>query len=452
MATSKARSIHACGECGHQSPRWLGRCPECGGWGTLVEEVSAPRGAVATRALSPVRLEDVGDGDVTRLSTGNAEFDRVLGGGLVPGALVLLGGEPGIGKSTLVLQALAHLANSGRAVLVTGEESAVQVASRAHRISAAGHSTGGIEVLAETGLENVIAALETHRPPVAAIDSVQTLASDRLDSAPGSVAQVRQATADLMRVAKELNIAMILVGHVTKDGALAGPRLLEHLVDCVLSFEGDPVSAYRVLRCSKNRFGSTNESGVFEMVTQGLVAVEDPSALWLGDGVARIGSCVFPAIEGSRAPLVEVQALVGPTEIVPPRRVAGGVDRTRLAQVLAVLSRHAGLRLGDHDVFVSVAGGARAMDPAADLAVALAVASAHRGIALAPGTAAFGEIGLTGSIRKVGQAERRAAAAATAGMAGVVGPQGALGESGGLLPIFQGVGDIKMALEACFSR
>lgn len=451
-ASSKARSIHACGECGHQSPRWLGRCPECGGWGTLVEEVSAPRAAVAVRALTPVRLDEVGGGAVARMSTGNAEFDRVLGGGLVPGALVLLGGEPGIGKSTLVLQALAHLAVSGRAVLVTGEESPAQVASRAQRISAAGHATGAIEVLAETGLENVIAALEAHRPPVAAIDSVQTLASDRLDSAPGSVAQVRQATADLMRVAKELDIAMILVGHVTKDGALAGPRLLEHLVDCVLTFEGDPVSAYRVLRSSKNRFGSTNEAGVFEMAAHGLVAVEDPTALWLGDGAARVGSCVFPAIEGSRAPLVEVQALVGPTEIVPPRRVAGGVDRTRLAQVLAVLSRHGGLRLGDQDVFVSVAGGARAMDPAADLALALAIASAHRGVPLAPGMAAFGEIGLTGAIRKVGQAERRVAAAGSAGMAGVVGPVDALGESGGSMRIFQGVGDINLALEACFSR
>jgi DNA repair protein RadA/Sms len=453
MAVSKAKSIHACGECGHQSPRWLGRCPECGGWGTLVEEVTTARAVPSARSGAvPIRLEDVGGGAIARLSTGNEEFDRVLGGGLVPGALVLLGGEPGIGKSTLVLQALAYLAASGRALLVTGEESPVQVASRAQRIAAAGHATGSIEVLAETGLENVIAALEMHRPPVAAIDSVQTLSSDRLDSTPGSVAQVRQATADLMRVAKELDIAMILVGHVTKDGAIAGPRLLEHLVDCVLSFEGDPVSAYRVLRSTKNRFGSTNEAGVFEMAAEGLVAVADPTALWLGDGAARVGSCVFPAIEGSRAPLVEVQALVGPTEMVPPRRVAGGIDRTRLAQVLAVLSRHAGLRLGDQDVFVSVAGGARAMDPAADLALALAVASAHRGVPLAPGTAAFGEIGLTGAIRTVGQAERRVASAVAAGMAGIVGPAPTSGDIRRPEPIFQGVGDINLALEACFSR
>lgn len=418
-----------------------------------MEEVTAPRGAAtARRALAPVRLDAIGGGDVSRLSTGDAEFDRVLGGGLVPGALVLLGGEPGIGKSTLVLQALAHLARDRRAVLVTGEESPAQVASRAQRISRAGHATGAIEVLAETGLENVIAALETHRPPVAAIDSVQTMASDRLDSAPGSVAQVRQVTADLMRVAKDLDIAMILVGQVTKDGAIAGPRLLEHLVDCVLSFEGDPVSAYRVLRASKNRFGSTNETGVFEMAAHGLIAVDDPTALWRGDGAARVGSCVFPAIEGSRAPLVEVQALVGPTEIVPPRRVAGGVDRTRLAQVLAVLTRHAGLRLGDQDVFVSVAGGARAIDPAADLALALAVTSAHRGVPLAPGMAAFGEIGLTGAIRPVGQAERRVTAAAGGGMTGIVGPPGAVGEGGGAGRVFQAVGDISLALDTCFSR
>jgi DNA repair protein RadA/Sms len=451
MAASKARSVHACGECGHRSPRWLGRCPECGGWGTLVEEVTAPR-AVAGPVAAPIRLADVGDGDVARLTTGMRELDRVLGGGLVPGALVLVGGEPGIGKSTLVLQALAHLARERRAVLVTGEESPAQVASRARRIAAAGHATGAIEVLAETCLERVVAALEQHRPPVAAIDSVQTLTSERLDSAPGTVAQVRQATADLMRVAKEHDIAMLLVGQVTKDGAIAGPRLLEHLVDCVLSFEGDPVSAYRVLRASKNRFGSTNETGVFEMAQQGLVSVEDPTALWLGDGAARVGSCAFPAIEGTRAPLVEVQALVGPTEIVPPRRVAGGVDRTRLAQVLAVLGRHAGLRLGDQDVFVSVAGGARALDPAADLALALAVTSAHRGVPLASGTAAFGEIGLTGAIRAVGHAERRVAAAGAAGMACVVGPAGAAAAGGDAAPRFVGIGDIKLALEACFSR
>lgn len=450
MATSRIRSVHACAECGHRSPRWLGRCPSCGAWGSLVEEATAPP-AVAGPVAEPVRLADLPLGRVARLSTGLPELDRVLGGGLVPGALVLLAGEPGIGKSTLVLQALAHMSASARALLVTGEESPAQVAARAERLGAGGLATGRIEVLAETRLEHVIAALQAHRPAVCAVDSVQTLASDRLDSAPGSVAQVRQATADLVRVAKEHDIAVLLVGQVTKDGAIAGPRLLEHLVDCVLAFEGDAVSAYRVLRASKNRFGSTNETGVFEMAERGLVAVEDPTALWLGDGTARVGSCAFPAIEGTRAPLVEVQALVGPTEIVPPRRVAGGVDRTRLAQVLAVLGRHAGLRIADQDVFVSVAGGARALDPAADLAIALAVASAHRGVPLEPRVAAFGELGLTGSVREVGHAGRRVAAAAAAGTSAVVGPPGAAATAS-QGPRVVPVGDIRSALEACFPR
>ena len=418
----------------------------------MVEEATGPAVRQAGPAPAPVRLADVGTGDLERIPTGVGELDRVLGGGLVPGALVLLGGEPGIGKSTLVLQALAHMAGSRRVLLVTGEESPAQVAGRAARLAAAGHATGDIEVLAETGLERVIAALEEHAPEVAAVDSVQTLMSERLDSAPGSVAQVRQATADLMRVAKERGVAVILVGQVTKDGAIAGPRLLEHLVDCVLSFEGEPVSAHRVLRASKNRFGSTNETGVFEMAAEGLVSVADPTSLWLGDGAARVGSCVFPAVEGTRAPLVEVQALVGPTEIVPPRRVAGGVDRTRLAQVLAVMTRHAGMRLGDQDVFVSVAGGARAQDPAADLAIAMAVASAHRGVALAPGTVAFGEIGLTGALRAVGHGPRRLEAAAAAGMGLAVTPPD-LSDSprpGGLR--VAAAADVKLALEACFSR
>jgi DNA repair protein RadA/Sms len=455
VAAPKARSIHACGECGHRSPRWLGRCPECGGWGTLVEEVAVPASRTGPAPV-PIRLADVGTGDLERIPTGVGELDRVLGGGLVPGALVLLAGEPGIGKSTLVLQALAHMAGERRVLLVTGEESPAQVAGRAERLAGAGHATGEIEVLAETGLERVVAALEEHAPAVCAVDSVQTLASERLDAAPGSVSQVRQAAADLMRVAKERGVAVLLVGQVTKDGAIAGPRLLEHLVDCVLTFEGDPVSAYRVLRAGKNRFGSTNETGVFEMAEAGLVSVEDPTSLWLGDGARRVGSCVFPAVEGSRAPLVEVQALVGPTEIVPPRRVAGGVDRTRLAQVLAVLTRHAGLRLGDQDVFVSVAGGARAQDPAADLAIALAVTSAHRGVALAAGTAAFGEIGLTGALRPAGHAPRRLAAVEAAGMALAVVPPGVSARGAGAARGAAGTariveaGDLGSALDACF--
>jgi DNA repair protein RadA/Sms len=419
VAPPRARSLYLCGACGQQAPRWLGRCPGCGEWGSLVEE-AAPVGVRSpsrVAAPTPLRLADVGDAELQRIQTGISELDRVLGGGLVPGSLVLIGGEPGIGKSTLILQALARLSHGRRALLVTGEESVAQVRARAARLGGPdGRACDEVEVLAETRLETVVAALEAHRPAVCAIDSIQTLDSELIDSAPGSVAQVRGATGALMRVAKERGIALLLVGQVTKDGALAGPRLLEHLVDCVLSFEGDELRAHRVLRATKNRFGSTNEAGTFEMRADGLTCVEDPTDLYLAEAGDRVGSCVFPAVEGSRAVLVEVQALVGHTEVVPPRRVAGGVDRTRLAQVIAVLARHGGLRLGDQDVFVSVAAGARALDPGADLAIALAIASAHRGRPLEERTVAFGELGLTGAVRPVGHGPRRLAAAAAHGM------------------------------------
>lgn len=380
----------------------------------MAEGAPAARLAAVGPAPAIARLGDLDDRAAPRRPTGIAELDRVLGGGLVAGSLVLIGGEPGIGKSTLVLQALASIRrSSARVLLVTGEESLQQVRARAERLEA---DCAPIEVLAETRLEAVVAALEAHAPDVCAIDSVQTLRADALDGVPGAPAQVRLATAELMRVAKERGVTILLVGQVTKDGGLAGPRTLEHLVDCVLSFEGDDLRAHRVLRATKNRFGSTNETALFEMGATGLTAVEDPTDVYLAEAGERVGSCVFPAIEGSRALLVEVQALVGPTEIVPPRRVAIGVDRTRLAQVIAVLGRHAGLALGDQDVFVSVAGGARAMDPAADLAVALAVASAHRGRPLAARTVAFGELGLTGAVRPAGHAGRRLAAAAAHGM------------------------------------
>ena len=390
------------------SPRWLGQCPACEEWDTLKEQVAPagkrPRAVSAVGLPRPVPLGEVGALSEERIPTGVSELDRVLGGGIVPGSLVLIGGEPGIGKSTLVLQALAHMSASRPALLVTGEESPAQVRQRSQRLAT---SCDAIAVYPETRLEAVLAILESDPPGICAIDSVQTLTSDSLDSAPGSPAQVRQVTAELVRVAKERDVAMILVGQVTKDGGLAGPRLLEHLVDAVISFEGDDVRAQRVLRALKNRFGSTNETGILEMRADGLASVDDPSDIYLAEAGERVGSCLFPAIEGSRAVLVEIQALVGPTDIVPPRRVAGGIDRTRLAQVLAVLGRHAGVRLGDQDVFVSVAGGARAPDPAADLAIALAVSSAARGEPLPGPVAAMGEIGLTGALRPVGHAGRR---------------------------------------------
>jgi len=348
------------------------------------------------------------------------ELDRVLGGGLVPASLVLLGGEPGVGKSTLLLSALAAMSKDRRALLVTGEESTAQVKLRAARLGGAEQ----VEILAETELETVCATLERERPDVCVIDSVQTLYSSELGSAPGSVGQVREAASRLLRVAKESGVATILVGHVTKDGAVAGPRVLEHLVDCVLQFEGDRYHAHRILRAAKNRFGSTNELGVFEMTGTGLVGVPDPSELFGRTAGGEVGAAVACALEGTRPILLEIQALVAPTDLAMPRRVATGVDPKRLAMIVAVLSRHAGISLGSADVFVNVAGGVRIDEPGADLAIALAIASAARGTPVRDGTAAFGEIGLTGRLRPATQAERRLEECAKLGLGIVVAPAG----------------------------
>lgn len=392
-----------------------------------------------------MRLGEISDTAADRIATGIGELDRVLGGGLVPGSLVLIGGEPGIGKSTLVMQALGNLSAARRVLLVTGEESPAQVRGRASRLAG---DCSAVEVAAETRLESVVALIESGDYVVCAVDSVQTLASDGLDGAPGTVGQVREAAAALLRAAKSSGVAVVLVGQVTKDGALAGPRLLEHLVDCVVSFDGEDGRVHRTLRATKNRFGSTNEVGLLEMRADGLGSVDDPTTVWLAEAGERVGSCVFPVLEGSRALLVEIQALVGSTEIVPPRRVAVGVDRTRLAQVIAVLGRHAGLRLGDQDVFVSVAGGARATEPAADLAVALAIASAHRGQPLGAGTVAFGELGLTGVIRPVAGTERRLAAASENGLKCGIIPEGERLMPGSAMDDVVGVDAIRAALDA----
>lgn len=393
--------------------QWMGRCPACDEWDTLVKRQGAAAAVPIAGASTPVRLADVDDAEAPRLATGVSELDRVLGGGIVPGSLVLLGGEPGIGKSTLALQVLAELAGDVSVLLVTGEESPQQVRGRARRL---GPGCDNVSVLAETRLEAVTAAILEHRPTVCVIDSVQTLMSDAVEAGPGSVPQVRQATADLMRLAKAEGVAIILIGQVTKDGALAGPRTLEHLVDCVLTFETAAGGDYRLLRAVKNRFGSVNETGTFEMCAEGLVEVDDPAGIFLTDGSARVGSCVFCSVEGSRIVPLEIEALVTPTGVVPPRRAAVGIDKARLAQVIAVLTRHGGLSLGDQDIFVSVAGGARATDPACDLAIALAIAGAHRGAPLAARTAAFGELGLTGAVRPVSHVARRLTAAAAHGM------------------------------------
>jgi DNA repair protein RadA/Sms len=429
---ARSQSSFFCQSCGHESHAWSGRCGGCGEWNTLVEapKPAPARGAGSARKAAatgrPIPLRDVSAPAVARLLTGVDELDRVLGGGVVPGSLVLLGGSPGIGKSTLTGMALGNLGAAGHSVLyISGEESTAQVRLRAERL---GEAALAVPALAETSLEAVLATIEQVRPDVCVIDSVQTLHAEGLTGAPGSVGQVRECAGAVMAAAKRIGTAVILVGHVTKDGAVAGPRVLEHLVDCVLFFEGERERSFRTLRALKNRFGATSEVGVFEMRSGGLVEVADPSARFVGEASAAPGSVVLCSMEGSRPLLVEVQALVAPTEAVPPRRVANGIDRNRLAMVLAVLARHGGPSLASADVFVNVAGGVRIDEPGADLAVALALASAHRGEPLADPDgrplACFGEVGLTGELRQVGHAERRLAEALKFGLDPVLAPAG----------------------------
>src|SRR3954453_22304030 len=431
MATG---SHFVCQECGHSALAWTGRCPGCGGWNLLVEAQRRPmaaggghrRGGTGNggQAAKPVTLREGQAPKEERLRTGIPELDRVLGGGLVPGSVVLLGGAPGIGKSTLTGMALGNLAAAGGKVLyVSGEESPAQVRLRAERL---GDASLSVPVLAETSVEAVLAALEAERPAGCVIDSVQTLHSEGMTGAPGSVGQVREAAGAITEVGKRIGTAVVLVGHVTKDGSVAGPRVLEHLVDCVLLFEGERERSFRTLRALKNRFGATSEVGVFEMRSGGLVEVADPSARFVGEASEAAGSCVLCAMEGTRPLLVEVQALVAPTEIVPPRRVVTGIDRNRLAMVIAVLARHGGPSLASADVFVNVAGGVRVDEPGADLAVALALVSAQRGEPLADEAgrplACFGEVGLTGELRFVTHPERRVAEAVKFGLEPVLAP------------------------------
>jgi DNA repair protein RadA/Sms len=435
-------TAYSCSECGLQSAQWHGQCPGCNAWNTLIEErlpaagargkgrrlaasgasaSSSGKGRERRPTLAARPLHEVGAAPLERMSTGIGELDRVLGGGLVPGSLVLLGGSPGIGKSTLTNMALGHLQQAGhRTLYVSGEESAGQVRLRAERL---GPGALHVPILAETDLDTVLDAIAAEAPAACVIDSVQTLHSGELSGAPGSVGQVREVAGQIMELAKARGTAVVLVGHVTKEGALAGPRVLEHLVDCVLQFEGERERPYRELRALKNRFGSTNEAGLFEMRQGGLVEVLDASARFVAEATRAPGSVVLAAMEGSRPLLVEVQALVAPSELEQPRRVVSGLDRNRLALVLAILGRHGRIGTGGSDVFVNVVGGVRVDEPGCDLAVALAVASASRGVAL-QGTprACFGELGLTGELRWVGHPERRLEEAAKHGCSDVIAP------------------------------
>jgi len=411
---ARSKSVFVCNECGGQVPRWQGQCPHCQAWNTLAEQAAATSAApAAAHRYAPFSgatgglqaLADIRPRETERMATGIDEFDRVLGGGLVPGGVVLIGGDPGIGKSTLLLQALTAMVRTQRALYVSGEESAEQIALRAQRLQL---EPGTLQLLPEISLERILSVLREAQAQLIVIDSIQTLYSDSLSSAPGSVGQVRECAAQLTRYAKQSGASLILVGHVTKDGALAGPRVLEHIVDTVLYFEGDTHSAYRLVRAIKNRFGAVNELGVFGMTDRGLKGVSNPSALFLSRHEAEVsGACILVTQEGTRPLLVEVQALVDGAHSPSPRRLSVGLDQNRLAMLLAVLHRHAGIVCADQDVFVNAVGGVRIAEPAADLAVLLAIVSSLRDRPLPKGLAVFGEIGLAGEIRPAPRGQER---------------------------------------------
>ncbi|ULJ60444.1 DNA repair protein RadA [Wielerella bovis] len=405
------KTLYQCTECGGTSPKWVGKCPHCGEWNTLQENIAAPEPknarfqSWAAETTQVQKLAEVTATEVPREATGMGELDRVLGGGLVDGAVILLGGDPGIGKSTLLLQTIALMAKTRNVLYISGEESAQQVALRAQRL---GLNAEGVNLLAEIRLEAIQAALKQHAPSVVVIDSIQTMYSDQITSAPGSVSQVRECAAQLTRIAKQMGIAMIFVGHVTKDGAIAGPRVLEHMVDTVLYFEGDQHSNHRMIRAIKNRFGAANELGVFAMTETGLKGVSNPSAIFLAsyrDDVA--GSCVLVTQEGTRPLLVEIQSLVDDAHGFTPKRLTVGLEQNRLAMLLAVLNRHAGIACFDQDVFLNAVGGVKIGEPAADLAAVLAMVSSFRNKPLPEKMVAFGEIGLSGEIRPVPRGQER---------------------------------------------
>ncbi len=425
---AKAKSLYVCTECGGQSLKWQGQCPHCNAWNTLVETVAESAASSGGNRYSALAadgklqtLAEVEALEVPRTPTGVAELDRVLGGGLVEGAVVLIGGDPGIGKSTLLLQALAHMSAAQKVLYVSGEESPQQIALRAKRLAL---NASAVILLAEINLEKIIALLKRERPQVAVIDSIQTVYSEALQSAPGSVAQVRECAAQLTRYAKQAGTTIIFVGHVTKEGTLAGPRVLEHIVDTVLYFEGETSSSFRLVRAFKNRFGAVNELGVFAMTEKGLREVSNPSALFLSHHGQEVpGSCVMVTQEGTRPLLVEIQALVDEAHAPNPRRLSVGLEQNRLAMLLAVLHRHAGIACFDQDVFVNAVGGVRITEPAADLAVLLAIVSSLKNKPLPGKMVVFGEIGLAGEVRPVQRGQERLKEAAKLGFTRAVIPK-----------------------------
>lgn len=452
----KNRMIYICQECGYASPKWLGRCPECGAWNKMLEDTAPQprpgRRAARTSGAMPVRLADVDAAAVRRLCSRIGEFDNVLGGGLVPGSLVLVGGDPGIGKSTLLMQAAFKLAADGvRVLYLSGEESAAQIKLRADRLGAV---PADLLLLCETDIETVLEQARRTTPAVMIVDSIQTLSHPDVSSVPGAVGQVRECGAALMALAKNSGPAVVLVGHVTKEGVLAGPRVLEHMVDTVIYFEGDRQHGFRILRAAKNRFGSTNEVGIFEMRADGLAEVGDPSRLFLRERHAENpGSAVAVSLEGNRPLLIEIQALVAPSYFGMPQRRASGLDYNRCCLMLAVLEKRGGMALGAQDVFLSVAGGLSVDEPAVDLAVVLATASSLRDLPLDGDTAFFGEVGLGGEIRAVTQPERRVQEAALLGFKRCVVPQSnreSLMKNTEMEII--GVDTLQKALEICFRR
>ncbi len=428
---AKAKSVYICTECGTSEPKWQGQCPSCMAWNTLVEGIAESSNSInryankfegLAESSQLQKLSAVEAADVERQPTNIAEFDRVLGGGLVEGGVILIGGDPGIGKSTLLLQVLCHLGKMSQAIYVSGEESPQQIAMRAKRL---GLDASEVDLLAEINLEKILSTLQANKPRIAVVDSIQTVYSEALQSAPGSVAQVRECSAQLTRLAKQLGIALILVGHVTKDGALAGPRVLEHIVDTVLYFEGDQNSSFRLIRAFKNRFGAVNELGVFAMTEKGLREVSNPSALFLSHHETQVaGSCITVTMEGTRPLLIEIQALVDGSHAPSPKRLSVGLEQNRIAMLLAVLNRHAGVACFDQDVFINAVGGVKISEPATDLAVLVSIVSSFKNKALDSKLIVFGEVGLAGEVRPVQGGLVRLKEAAKLGFTKAIVPKG----------------------------